>query len=698
MDISLAWLNTYLDPAGVSVEEADRLLTDAGFPIEGTTTLDSGDVVMDVEVTSNRGDCLSHVGCAREIAAAGHRSVARRLVLPNFEDPKPGSPIDAELTLDNQVHDACPRFTARLIRNVRVGPSPDWLVAALESIGARSINNVVDVTNYVTFELGNPCHVFDHAKLVGGALIVRHAKPGERLKTLYEGEHELKAEDVVVADSQRPQSLAGVIGGYDSQVDEGTTTVVFEMATWTPAIVRAMSRRMNIRTDAAYRFERRIDPNTIDFAARRAVALICELSGGELAGGALDAGPALPVPAVLEVRAARASELLGVYTPPGEIADLLKPLGFAPEVKGDSVRCTVPPHRSSDVSREADLVEEIARTRSLDEVPMKETLEVRIARPQADELGERLISNVLTGLGAYETVTFSFTSPERGAMFCPSGIELVAVDDDRRKAEPTLRPSLLTGLLGCRRANQDAGVEPEGGVRLFEVASVFGEMNGSSVERRNLGLLFDVTGEGKSRTPEDTQRAVRIVRGALDAIVRAVAGPHARIRVEPSDPFSAAFEPDAFARLSLESGEDSNPIGYMGVVNGAALKAFGVDHPCIGAELGVPALLAHYPPKALAHELPRFPAIDRDVSLIVDDATTWASIAGLVESLDLDLNVGHTMVGVYRGDRVGTGRKSVTLRLEFRDDERTLRREEVDPQIERLSGAATSALGAEIRV
>ncbi len=698
MDISLAWLNKYLDPSGVSVEEADRLLTDAGFPIEGTTTLDSGDVVMDVEVTSNRGDCLSHVGCAREIAAAGHRSVARSLVMPEFAEPGSGAPIGGELTLDNQAHDACPRFTARLIRNVKVGPSPEWLVTALESIGARSINNVVDVTNFVTFELGNPCHVFDHAKLAGGALIVRHAKPGERLKTLYEGEHELTTEDVVVADAQRPQSLAGVIGGYDSQVDEGTTTVVFEMATWTPAIVRAMSRRMNIRTDAAYRFERRIDPNTIDFAARRAVALICELSGGELAEGVLDAGPALPERAVLDVRAARASDILGVYTPPGEIADLLTPLGFEPKVHGDSVRCTVPPHRSSDVSREADLIEEIARARSLDEVPMKETLDIRIARPQPDELGERLISGVLTGLGAYETVTFSFTSPERGAMFCPPGIELVAVDDDRRKAEPTLRPSLLTGLLGCRRANQDAGVEPAGGVRLFESASVFGEMDGKSVERRNLGLLFDVTGDGKTRTTEDAQRAVRVMRGAIDAVVRAVAGPTARLRVEPSSPFGAAFEPDAFARLSLEVGDASDAIGYMGVLNDAALRAFGVDHPCVGAELGIPGLLAHYPPKALAHELPRFPAIDRDVSLIVDDTTTWASIAGLVDSLELDLNVGHAMVGVYRGKNIGAGRKSVTLRLEFRDDDRTLRREEVDPQIQRLADAATRDLGAEIRV
>ncbi|GJM18247.1 MAG: phenylalanine--tRNA ligase beta subunit [Phycisphaeraceae bacterium] len=698
MDISLAWLNRYLDPAGVSADEADALLTDAGFPIEGRKELPGGDVLLDVEVTSNRGDCLSHVGCAREIAAAGHRGVARSLVLPEFTDPKPGAPIGTDLTLDNRAHDACPRFTARLIRNVKVGPSPEWLVTALESLGSRSINNVVDVTNFVTFELGNPCHVFDHAKLAGGALIVRNAKAGEKIKTLYEGEHELKAEDVVVADSERPQSLAGVIGGHDSQVDAGTTTVVFEMATWTPAIVRAMSRRMNIRTDAAFRFERRIDPRTIDFAARRAVALICELTGGELADGVLDAGPAMPEPRVLDVRAGKASDLLGVYTPPGEIADLLTPLGFVCQVHDDAVRCEVPPHRSSDVSREADLIEEIARARSLDAVPMKETLEIRAARPQPDELAERLIANVLTGLGMYETVTFSFTSPERGELFRPRELGLVAVDAERRKAEPTLRPSLMTGLLGCRRANQDAGVEVPGGVRLFEVASVFGETDGKSVEPRKVGMLIDVTGSGRTRTAEDMQNAARVMRGAIDSVVRACGGSTARVEVTPAEPHAPAFEPGAFARVQLIVGSNHAPLGYFGVLAPAALAEFGIDHPCVGCELGVAPLTAAYPPKALAHELPRFPGIDRDLSLILDEGATWASVSGVVASLGLERLVGHDMVGVYRGKNVGSGRKSVTVRLFFRDPERTMRREEVDPQIERFSEAAKRELSSEIRV
>lgn len=700
MDISLAWLNRYLDPAGVTADEADHLLTEAGFPIEGRTPLPSGDVVLDVEVTSNRGDCLSHVGCAREIAAAASaRGIPRRLALPPVHDPEPGKPIGADLTLDNQAHDACPRFTARLIRNVKIGPSPKWLVDALESVGARSINNVVDVTNFITFELGNPCHVFDHAKLAGGALVVRHARAGERIKTLYEGEHKLEPTDVVVADAQRPQSLAGVIGGFDSQVDQNTTTVAFEMATWTPAVVRAMSRRMNIRTDAAHRFERRIDARTIDDAARRAVALICELTGGELAGGVLDQGPALPAPAVIDLRPSRADLVIGVPTGRDEIVKLLEPLGIACEpAGGDLIRCTIPAHRASDLTREIDLIEEVARTRSLGVVPIRETLPVRVHRPQPSEQVAREIAGVLTAQGAYETVTFSFTTPARAKLFLPEGQDLVEVDDERRKAEPTLRPSTLCGLLECRRANRDAQVAPPGGVRLFETSAVFAQRGGQSTEHPALGVVFDVPGAGKKRSPEEIQHAVRAVRGAIDAVVRACAGPEARVVVTPAAPDCSGWDAGAHATVELRTpGAPARAFGRFGVISAAALKAFDLDLPHVGAELVLGPLVDAYPPTSLAHELPRFPGIDRDLSVIVDEKVSWAQVSGLVESSALERLVGHELVAVYRGKQAGDGRKSVTVRLFFRDPERTLRREEVEPAVERLAGAARERLGAEIR-
>src|SRR5690606_33822048 len=222
-----------------------------------------------------------------------NRQGGARRTLKHPEDAEPasrGRPVGDDLSLENREPGRCPLFTARLVRGVKIGPSPAWLREALESVGQRSINNVVDVTNFITMELGNPCHVFDYRKLAGGRLVVRFAEPGERVRTLYAGEHELRATDLVVADAERPQSLAGVIGGHDSQVDETTTDVVLEVATWDPVTIRNTGRRLNIRTDAAYRFERGIDAGTVDAAARRAARLICEVSGGELASGELRAG------------------------------------------------------------------------------------------------------------------------------------------------------------------------------------------------------------------------------------------------------------------------------------------------------------------------------------------------------------------------------------------------------------------------
>jgi phenylalanyl-tRNA synthetase beta chain len=402
MDISMRWLNQYLSPSDLTPEEADHILTEAGMPIEEHKPAQykggEGDVVLDVEVTSNRGDCLGHIGIAREIAAARYTDNRRTLVMPQLAQMSFGAPIDADLKLTNSVPEVCPLFTARLIRNVKIGPSPDWLVQSLESMGQRSINNVVDITNFITLELGNPCHVFDYDKLAGHELQVRFAKEGEEVNTLYAGKHKLHTTDMVVADANGPQSLAGIIGGFDSQVDQNTTTVVFEMATWDKVTVRNTGRRLNIRTDAAFRFERGIDPRTIDYAAQRAVELICKVSGGELAEGVLSQGAPLPEDSVIELRPSRCDVVLGVHSDPSEIAELLNALSIKTEIAGDVLKCTIPPHRSHDLLREIDLIEEVARARSLAVVPASETIDVRIREPQQSERAVRAIGACLTGL------------------------------------------------------------------------------------------------------------------------------------------------------------------------------------------------------------------------------------------------------------------------------------------------------------
>lgn len=700
MDISLRWLNQYLTPGDVTADQVDHIMTQAGMPIEEHKPGLNGDTILDVEVTSNRGDCLGHVGIAREIAAARYADKPRKLTMPEIDQSPLGAPMGDELTLENRVPDRCPLFTARLIRNVKIGPSPDWLREAIESFGQKSINNVVDVTNYITLELGNPCHVFDHDKLAGGKLVVREATPGEKVKTLYAGEHELRASDLVVADAERPQSLAGVIGGHDSQVDEHTTTVVFEMATWDTVSVRNTGRRLQIRTDAAFRFERGIDPRSIDFAAQRAVALICAVSGGQLAEGVLSEGAPLPEDTAISLRPDRCDVMLGVKTDPQEMADLLNALSFKTTIETDgTLSCVIPPHRSHDVTREIDLIEEVARARSLGVIPVQQTLPVRAREPQTSERAMSTIARALTGLGFYETVTFSFTSHKKGELFRRTGTDLVSVDDDRRKAEPTLRPSVLLGLLGCRHANQSARTTTPGGIRMYEHAQCFAQTEGSreTQEHRSLALLIDVPFEGKKPKHDDLQHAVRVMRGSIDTIVQSVFGPNATTSVEPAKPEHGGYDSDAYARISVEHDGASTLIGGFGLISGKALKAHELEHPLVGAELMLATLIDAYPPRSHAELLPQFPGIERDLSLIVPESTQWSAIEGLAQQLALDKCVGWELVGIFRGKQLGDNKKSVTLRLRFRDDERTLRHEEVDPQVDHFAERARSALGAEIR-
>ncbi len=699
MDISLKWINRYLAPADLDTDEADRLLTQAGFPIEGITQMPGGDTLLDVELTSNRGDCLCHVGCAREVAAMRSASAKRTLVMPEFRDPETAGRVGESLALENAQPDVCPQFTARVIKGCQVGPSPQWLVEALESVGQRSINNVVDVTNFISLELGNPCHVFDLTKLAGNRLVIRYANEGEKLTTLDGKDRTLTATDLVVADAEKATSLAGVIGGLESQVTESTTDVVFEMATWDPVTVRTASRRLNIRTDASHRFERGVHPATIEPAARRAVALLCELTGGQLLGGVLVEGSPIPEPITVSMRPSRVELLLGVDIPAGDMIDMLRDLEIETEqVSEDELRCTIPPHRL-DLTREVDLIEEVARVCGLDAIPAQDKILVRPRPLQASEQAHREIARILTGLGFFETVTFSFTSPAQASIFLPRGLKTIAVDDDRRKAEPTLRPSVLTGLLACRKSNSDAGVEAPGGVRLYELAEAFvQDESNKSLESRTLTLIMDIPGAGRKHTDAELQHGLRLMRGTLDALALGMFGPHARIAITAREPECDAWNPQAYASMAVTTpGSQTVELARFGLISDTAQTTYDLGEPMVAAEILFDELIAPYPPPAVATRLPAYPGIERDLSLIVAEDTTWAQIETLVESLEVDRLTGCSFVGTFRGKQIGDGFKSVTLRLGFRDSGRTLRHEEVDPQMDRIAEASRERLGAKIR-
>lgn len=705
MKISVRWLNEYLEPANITAHSAEETLTFVGFPIETAEELPNGDVRLDVEVTSNRGDCLSHFGLAREIAAA----TGRRLRHPNPAEATPTGGPDAATSaaVDNRVTDVCRMFAAQVIRGVKVGPSPRWLVDALEAVGQRSINNIVDVTNYVAFEYGQPTHVFDMKTIAsdGGKarLIVRYANKGEKLALLDGRTITLVGDELVVADTAnggRAISLAGVMGGKETEVTGATTDVLLEAATWDPVTVRRAARRFNIRTDASYRFERIVDPRTIEKAAARAAGLIVKLGGGTLApcagGGMLRAGVEPRPLTTVKLRPSRVRAILGQDVAPGEIARVLGSLEIVCSPHGeDAMLCTVPAHRP-DVEREIDLIEEVARIRGLDKLPVHEKVGVRVKPPQNSERAVRELGSVLNGLGFYETVTFTFVSPKDAAPFLPAGMETLCVCDERRKADPVLRPSALPSLLACRQRNQHANVEGDGdgGVRLFEFSAVFAQQGGREVERRNLALYADACFPAGAKAIEQKQAAVRLVRSAIESAARALGGADTRVVFEPAaqTPMSA-YEPGACAGIVI----NGRRVGVLGLLSAAVQKQYDLARPAAIAEVGLDDLVALFPPKALVHALPEFPAIERDLSLIVAEQTAWAGIEQLIAGLKLPLLESSSFVGTFRGQQVGAGRKSVTLRLRFRDHTRTLRHEEVDPQVATVIEKAKAELSAELR-
>ncbi len=690
---SVSWLNRYLDPADLTADEAVRVLEAGCFPIESVEPV-GDDTRLDVELTSNRGDCFSHAHLARDIAAITGRTYKAPLAAGDNGAPKGASDGDVE----NTVTDLCPRFTAQKITGVQVGPSPAWLQRLLEAVGQRPINTIVDVSNFALFELGHPSHCFDLKTLEGERLVVRHAAKGETLTVLDGTQHKLRESDLVVADASKPVSLAGVVGGLGSGVTPSTTDVLLEVATWDPTTIRDTARRLDIRTDAGYRFERFV--NAIDLARVNAyiARLIVEIAGGTIEGPMSDAGAPLPDLHTVQLRMARITHLLGIEIPADEVARLLSTVGIGIDGGAGVFDCTIPAERP-DLTREVDLIEEVARLHGIDKMPVSPRVEVPLDVDHPEqwrrrEGAEAAIADTLCGLGFYEAVTFSFLNKKEAKAYLPEGLRLVKIDEERRKDAPFLRPSIVPSLLHCRKANQDARVRVEGGVRLFEFGAVVAEENDGkaagrkTVERRHAGCILDA-----GTKQEQQQTAVRTARAAIDAVIERLAGAGQTPVVSNIPPMMPALEGAPCAGVIM----NGNIVGYFALISKKSAAVFGLDEPCVVCELSLPELIDLYPPHSLAHRLPAFPAIERDLSLVLDEGVAWREVEERIVALELDRCVGHDFVGTFRGKQLGVGKKSVTFRLRFRDDQRTLRHEEVDPQVDAVVRRMTKDLGAELR-
>jgi len=685
MKTSVTWLNDYLDPPLDADRQAD-LLTAAGFPYDGGETAPNGEPWQEIETTSNRGDCLCHVGLAREAALLGGVT----LKSPEGRPAETGPSVADLVEVRNLAPDQCPLYTARIIRDVTVGPSPEWLQRRLEAIGLVPRNNLVDATNFVLFELGQPTHVFDLDLLRGGRIEVRPARGGETMQPLGEGATaiELVEGDLVIADAERPVALAGVKGGAETAVTEGTRHVLLEAATFDPVAVRSASRRHRIASDSSYRFERGVHPADVGAAADRLAALILEIAGGELCQGVVADGRPIPAPRAVAIRPARCRAVLGIEITDDEIERLLTGLGLAPRRADDRFECTIPPRRL-DLEREADLVEEIARTHGLDRLPVAETIHIRAVAPRPTDQALDEIRTELVGLGFHETITHTLVGRDAAAPFVQTGRRPLEVDDERAAAEPVLRPSVLPSLLRVAAHNHDLGTES---VRLFETASTFDQGDDGHHEARRLGLLVDPPAGLDTRDETELgQAAFGVARTTVDRIgarlgVRSVT-------VEPTD--TAGLSPAAAVRF------DGERVGVIGIVTEAARGRHGLDRPIAAAELelapsGLAPLMNHWPRDTAARDLAAFPAIERDLTVLVPESSIWHDLETAAVGAEPPLLDAVEFVTVFRGGRLPADRKAITLRLRFRAADRTLRHEEVDPGVATVT-EALEAIGGEIR-
>ena len=669
MKISLEWLSDYIE-TDLDAERIAEILSDQGFPCEGIEHI-GGDSVIDVEVTSNRGDCLSYIGIARELAVA----TGKELKIPEVNADESDKDVTEFAEVEILEPDLCCRYTARIIDGVKVGPSPDWLRKRLEAVGLRSVNNVVDATNYAMMETGQPPHAFDYVKIGQGKIIVRKAFAGERLVSIDGTQCELNTDMLVIADPQGPVAIAGVMGGLDSEVSDATTAILLEDAYFDPVCTRTTSRRLSLPSEAAFRFERIVDIEKVDWASMRTAQLITQVAGGKVAKGVVDVYPRKQPLKKVSLRLSRLNKLLGIDVPREKAMQILSALCFEPQVQDGVINCIVPSWRS-DVYREVDLIEEVARIHGYSKIPTEEKISIEVVPVNARQKLIESVGTYLNGCGFYETINVSFVNNSVAELFNEKTDEYLSVKDESRKGANILRQSLIGSLMGVLKTNLNVKNSP---CRIYEIAETFvpvpGEVGDLPEEKTKLALAYD----------GDLRELSGVIDGLINNISRDV-----KVTFVPAELKWAQTGAQIFA--------GSQPIGTAGIVAGQVKKKFDFKDvtPC-AAELDFEYLLSLSGNEFEVRPIPRFPAIQRDLSIIVDESIRWTDIIEAVGKKASGELEGVKFVGIYRGKGIPAGRKSVTLSLQFRDEQGTLTHETVDKFQADIVKGLTESVSAVLR-
>ena len=670
MKISLNWLSDYIE-TGLPAERIAEILSDLGLPTEAIEQLDD-DTVIDVEVTSNRGDCLGYIGIARELAAA----TGAALKIPTVKLDETKRDVGEFASVEVLEPDLCGRYTARIIEAVKVGSSPDWLKKRLKAVGMRSVNNVVDATNYAMMETGQPPHAFDYAKIAEGKIIVRKALAGERIVSIDGSKCELDDEMLIIADAERPVAIAGVMGGIETEVSEKTVSILLEDAYFDPVTVRRTSRRLSLPSEASFRFERTVDIEMLDWASKRTAQLITQVAGGKTAKGVIDIYPKKKSQQQVRMRLGRLKGLLGIEVAAEKAVEVLSALGFKPQLKKDVIVCSVPSWRS-DVYREADLIEEVARVHGYNKIPTEEKIRIEVTPVDNRQKVTESIGRYLNGCGFYETINVSFIDDSVAELFRQGDVkDYLSIKDTSGRSANLLRQSLISSLLGVMKTNLNAGNSP---CRIFEISDTFVSAGDSAgelpIQKTKLALACD--GD------------FRDMRGVVEGLVKTIAG-EAETVFMPADMVWA----DAGAEIFV----NQKKIGCAGILSRAVKEKFDFEDitPC-AAEIDFEELLQLQGWPVRVKQIPRFPAIQRDLSVIVDEAVSWADIIAATRKKASDELEEVRFVGIYRGEGISSGKKSVTLSLRFRDQYGTLTHERVDRMQADIVTALAEAVAAQLR-
>ena len=697
MNCSARELGIGSDHDGIMILPEDAPI---GMPLADYLKL--SDTVLDLEITPNRPDCLSMVGMAREVGAMYAVDAKKPLdeMEAALQEGADLPSIEQLATVTVEDTDRCPRYTARVIKNVQVGPSPDWLAERVTAAGARSINNVVDVTNYILFLFGQPLHAFDYDKLVdetGKAnVVVRAAKEGEKLLTLDGEERELTTDMTVIATPEKAVGLAGVMGGLDTEVTDETTTILLEAATFEPGRTSRTSRNLGLISESSMRYERRVDDVEIDRMSAAAAQLLAEVSGGTVVPGLIDVYNTKTEPEALDFRISRFQGMMGETIPRDFIVDMLQRLGCVVSEKDEQTLTVVPPTFRPDLEREIDLYEEVLRLYGMDRIPS--TLPGGPGRVGIKTEAQRTmdkINNTLRACGLNETMTYSFADPhELEQLRMPTEGMGIPVEllNPLNAEQSVMRQSIIPGLMRSVAYNQSRGVH---NIQLYETGVVFFGAEGrkSPKERNRLAVVM----AGAMSDPSWNQASIAFDffdgKGVIESLMRELAIAKPRFKA-----LSAEEAPHLQPGRAAQVLDGGTVLGWIGEIHPLACDAYDVQAPVVAFELDLDALIKCARPARDYVDVPVFPAVTMDVAFVVDESVTHEQLSRCISSAGGKLLDKAQLFDVYRDEeRLGVGKKSMAYALEYRAADRTLTTEEVDKQHARLIKKVCGATGAEVR-